>query len=196
MRLHTLAALLVLSALSSHAQAQSRRYSFFSAGPGGAPDERYLDPQYTLMAGYGTTFGAAGGAHVSLRTIIAYARFRPDERALLDSLSTPGGRVEGGKSTVLDTGGDLVAGVNAGLVGAYAFYGLHYYWESHEAPTEGGEDLPRRRFRSDLGPSYGGGVRLNFSRDAALFGEWYRGGGSDDRMIRQQGLRFGLTGSF
>jgi hypothetical protein len=194
----TVALLLALAATAGPAHAQATRYSFFSAGRGGAPGERYIDPHFTVSAGYGFGYGSPGGVSVSVRSIISYARFRPDARSVLDSLGLTSGEVEGGTASVMDTGGDLVAGVG-GRIGAYGFYGLHYYWDSYSTMTvvDGDDETHnRRRFRSDLGPSYGAGVQVGVAREVAVFGEWYRGGGFDDRMIRQRGFRFGLTGAF
>jgi len=184
---------------AGRADAQYLRYGFIGGGPGGAPDEAYLDPQFTLVLGFQARFGPPVGINVGLRTITEYSRFEPDQRALLDSLGVGSGSVEGGSATVIGTGIDGVVSYDTGFLGGYGWYGIHYYNESRSdavITTPTGTHTVDTRNRSDLGPSYGAGLNLHISRRASVFGEWSVGGGFDDRMIRMEGVRVGIIGVF
>jgi hypothetical protein len=92
-----------------------------------------------------------------------------------------------------------VAGYDTGALGGYGWYGIHYYDERRSdaaITTPSGTRTIDARNRGDLGPSYGAGLEYHLSPRAAVFAEWYRGGGFDDRMIRTEGLRFGVSGVF
>jgi hypothetical protein len=187
----------VLSAPPAHAQ--YLRYGFLGVGIGGAPDETYLDPQFTLTGGFHARWGPPVGINIGIRTITSYARFKPDTRALLDSLGASSGDVEGGHATVHDTGLDGLVTYDTGVLGGYGWYGIHWYNESRsdaEITTPGGTVRTPARNRSDLGPNYGVGLNLHISRRASVFAEWAVGGGFDDRMIRQEGVRAGIVGVF
>lgn len=184
---------------AGRADAQYLRYGFIGGGPGGAPDEAYLDPQFTLVLGFQARFGPPVGINVGLRTITEYSRFEPDQRALLDSLGVGSGSVEGGSATVIGTGIDGVVSYDTGFLGGYGWYGIHYYNESRSdaaITTPSGTFTSATQNRADLGPSYGAGLSFHLGPRAAVFGEWFRGGGFDDRMIRMEGLRFGVSGVF
>ncbi|HEX6747480.1 MAG TPA: hypothetical protein VF092_09355 [Longimicrobium sp.] len=192
----TVAALL---ALAGPAAAQYQRLGFLAAGPGGAPEEAYLDGQFTIAGGFIARFGPPVGLSVGIRSISGYSRFSADEAALLDSLGISSGEVEGGHATVTEVGLDLMAGYDTGALGGYGWYGIHYYNESRsdaEITTPSGTFTTQQRDRADLGPSYGAGLLFHVGPRAAVFGEWFRGGGFDDRMIRMDGLRFGVSGVF
>jgi hypothetical protein len=187
----------VSSAAPAHAQYQ--RLGFLSAGVGGAPDERYLNAQLTVAGGFVARFGPPVGVNAGVRTVTAYSRLTADRGALLDSLGAASGDVEGGSATVTETGLDLVAGYDTGALGGYGWYGIHYYDERRSdavITTPAGTRTVDARDRGDLGPSYGAGLQFHISPRAAVFAEWYRGGGFDDRMIRMEGLRFGVSGVF
>ncbi|HSU17613.1 hypothetical protein [Longimicrobium sp.] len=199
---HLPAVLLFLSLallVAAPARAQYQRLGFVSAGVGGAPQEAYLDAQFTIAAGFIARFGPPVGVSVGVRSITAYSRLRPDESALLDSLGAASGEVEGGSATVSEVGLDLMAGYDTGALGGYGWYGIHYYNESRSdavITTPGGTFQSDVRNRADLGPSYGAGVQWRIVPRAAVFAEWFRGGGFDDRMIRLEGLRLGVNGVF
>lgn len=190
-------AVAALSAPPAHAQ--YLRYGFLGVGIGGAPDEAYLEPQFTLSGGFQARWGPLVGINIGIRTITSYARFKPDTRALLDSLCVSSGDVEGGHATVHDTGIDGLVSYDTGVLGGYGWYGIHYYNESRsdaEITTPGGTIRTPTRNRNDLGPNYGVGLNLHISRRASVFAEWAVGGGFDDRMIRQEGVRAGIVGVF
>jgi hypothetical protein len=196
----TLAVTLAAAVLAvGRADAQYLRYGFIGGGPGGAPDETYLSPQFTLALGFQARWGPPVGINVGLRTITEYSRFKADGRALLDSLGVGSGSVEGGSATVIGTGIDGVVSYDTGFLGGYGWYGIHYYNESRSdavITTPGGTHTLDTRNRDDLNPSYGAGLTLHVSRRASLFGEWAIGGGFDDRMIRMEGVRAGIIGVF
>ncbi|HEX9937871.1 MAG TPA: hypothetical protein VGB15_12140 [Longimicrobium sp.] len=197
--LYTVLAVCAAALTAAPAHAQYLRYGFLAVGIGGAPDEAYLDPQFTLSGGFVARWGPPVGINVGIRTITSYARFKPDTRALLDSLNAPSGSIEGGQATVHDTGIDGVVSYDTGVLGGYGWYGIHYYNESRsdaEITTPGGTHRTSTRNRTDLGPSYGAGLNLHVSRRASVFAEWSVGGGFDDRMIRQEGIRAGIIGVF
>ena len=192
----TLAAVVVAA---TPAHGQYLRYGFIGGGPGGAPDETYLDPQFTLAFGFQARFGPPVGINVGLRTLTAYSRFKPNTAALLDSLNAPSGSIEGGSATLIDTGIDGVVSYDTGFLGGYGWYGIHYYNETRSdavVTTPAGTHTVGTGNRGDLGPSYGAGLNLHVSRRASLFGEWAVGGGFDDRMIRMEGVRVGIIGVF
>lgn len=196
-RILTSIAAVVLAAAPAHAQ--YLRYGFLGAGIGGAPDEAYLDPQFTLSGGFQARWGPLVGINVGIRTITSYARFKPGTRAIFDSLGVSSGSVEGGQATVHDTGVDGIVSYDTGVLGGYGWYGIHYYNESRadaEITTPGGTLRTDTRNRNDLGPNYGVGLNLHVSRRASVFAEWAIGGGFDDRMIRQEGVRAGIIGVF
>lgn len=184
---------------AGRAEAQYFRYGFIGAGTGGAPDEAYLDPQFTLVLGFQARWGPPVGINVGLRTITEYSRFEADRGALLDSLGVGSGSVEGGSATAYGTGIDALVSYDTGVLGGYGWYGIHYYNESRSdavITTPTGTHTVDTRNRGDLGPSYGAGLNLHVSRRASVFGEWAIGGGFDDRMIRMEGVRVGIIGVF
>jgi hypothetical protein len=188
-----------VAASASTAGAQYTRLGFIGGGPGGAPDEAYLDPHFTLAGGFIARWGPPVGITLGLRTITAYSRFTPDAGALLDSLGAPSGSVEGGSATVTETGVDAMVAYDTGVLGGYGWYGIHYYNERRSdgvITTPAGERPLDERSRGDLGPSYGAGLNVHVSRRASVFGEWTIGGGFDDRMIRIEGFRAGIMGVF
>jgi hypothetical protein len=194
-----LAAFVALATADGRARAQYTRLGFIGAGPGGAPDEAYLNRQFTLAGGFIARFGPPVGVQLGLRTITVYSRFNPDERALLDSLGVASGTIEGGSATVTETGVDGVVSYDTGVLGGYGWYGIHYYNERRsdtEITTPSGTHQLGTRGRADLGPSYGAGLNVHISPRASLFGEWSIGGGFDDRMIRMEGFRAGIMGVF
>lgn len=193
----TISTLLLVFA-AAPARAQYQRWGFIGAGKGGV-DNAYYNSDFTLSAGYLARFGPPVGVYVGVRTPLTYSRFTPDAGALADSLGVANGSVEGGAATVVESGIDLVAGYDTGALGGYGWYGIHYLSESHNdgtLTTPSGDVALAQRNRSDFGPSYGAGVQFRFGRRAAVFTEWFRSGGFDDRMLRMEGLRFGVTGSF
>jgi len=188
-----------LAGTADRAAAQYTRLGFIGAGPAGAPDEAYLDPQFTLAGGFVARWGPPVGITIGLRTLTAYSRFTANEGALLDSLGVTSGSVEGGSATVTETGVDGVVAYDTGVLGGYGWYGIHYYNERRGdavITTPGGEHSVGERSRGDLGPSYGAGLNVHVSRRASVFGEWTIGGGFDDRMIRIEGFRAGIMGVF
>lgn len=194
---HVCVALAIAFGTPAHAQYQ--RLGFLSAGVGGAPDEQYLNAQFTVAGGFIARFGPPVGVNAGVRTVTAYSRLTADRAALLDSLGAASGSVEGGSATVTETGLDLVAGYDTGALGGYGWYGIHYYDERRSdvvITTPSGTRTVDARNRGDLGPSYGAGLQFHLSPRAAVFAEWVRGGGFDDRMIRMEGLRFGISGVF
>ena len=194
-----LIALVAPAMFAAPARAQYQRLGFIAAGPGGAPQEGYLDAQFTVAGGFVARFGPPVGVNVGIRSITAYSRLKPDVGALLDSVGATSGDVEGGHATVSEVGLDGVAGYDTGALGGYGWYGIHYYNESRSdvvITTPTGTHTTGTRNRTDLGPSYGAGLHFHLSRRASVFGEWFRGGGFDDRMIRIEGLRFGVMGIF
>lgn len=186
------AALLVLAA--GRAEAQYQRYGFLAAGGAEAVDS-YYETGFNLTAGYLARFGPPVGVYAGVRTPIAWSRFTPDAEALADSLGAPSVDVEGGSATVVESGIELVAGYETEVLGGYFWYGIHYVSETRNEITVGGQTIPQRN-RTDLGPAYGAGVRVRVSPRVAAFTEWYRSGGFDDRMLRMEGLRVGITGQF
>ena len=190
--------LLMLGVAAAPAAAQYTRWGFIGAGKGGV-DHAYYDSDFTLSAGYLARFGPPVGVYVGVRTPLVYSRFTPDAEALADSLGVGGGSVEGGAATVVESGIDAVAGYDTGALGGYAWYGIHYLSESRNdgtLSTSAGDFALVQRSRSDFGPSYGAGVQFRLGRRAAVFTEWFRSGSFDDRMLRMDGLRFGVTGTF
>ncbi|HEX8243531.1 MAG TPA: hypothetical protein VF541_08550 [Longimicrobium sp.] len=199
MMLRAMTIVCALAAVAAPAAAQYQRWGFIAAGPGGAPQEGYLDAQFTLAGGFVARFGPPVGVNVGIRSITAYSRLKPDVSALLDSVGAASGEVEGGHATVSEVGLDGVAGYDTGALGGYGWYGIHYYNESRSdavITTPGGTHTTDARNRADLGPSYGAGLLFHLRPRVAIFGEWFRGGGFDDRMIRLEGLRLGVTGIF
>ncbi len=198
-RFSRIAASIFLLALAAvPARAQYQRYGFIGAGVGGVEND-YYKSDFTLSAGYLARFGPAVGVYVGIRTPLTYSRFTPDAEALLDSLGAPSGSVEGGSATVVESGIDAVAGYDTGALGGYGWYGIHYLSEAHSdgtITTPAGDHALAQRNRTDFGPSYGAGLQFRFGRRAAVFTEWYRTAGFDDRMLRMQGLRFGVTAMF
>jgi hypothetical protein len=194
-----LAPLLALLALGGgRAEAQYQRSGFVAAGRGGV-DGSYFDPDFTLAAGYLARFGPAVGPYVGVRTPIVYSRFTPNEAVLLDSLGLSSGTVDGGAATVVESGIELVAGYDTGALGGYGWYGIHYVSETRNDATVISGAATRtvdRQSRSDLGPSYGAGLRFQLGPRMGVFSEWFRGGGFDDRMLRMEGLRLGVNGVF
>ncbi|HYH80920.1 MAG TPA: hypothetical protein VEX86_14055 [Longimicrobium sp.] len=194
-----LLALCAILLAAGRADAQYLRFGFIGAGVGGAPDETYLDPRFTLAGGFVARFGPPVGINIGLRTITVYSRFEPDTRAYLDSLNAQSGSIEGGSATLTETGIDGVVGYDTGTLGGYGWYGIHYDNESRSdavITTPGGTHRDNTRNRGDLGPSYGAGLTFHLSPRVSLFGEWSIGGGFDDRMIRAEGLRAGILGVF
>jgi hypothetical protein len=192
----SLAAMLALAA--APARAQYQRYGFIGAGIGGVEND-YYEPDFTLTAGYLARFGPQVGGYVGIRTPITWSRFSPDAGALADSLGAASATAEGGAATVVESGLEAVAGYDTGALGGYFWYGIHYVSESHNdgtLTTPAGTFSLAQRNRTDFGPSYGAGVQYRFGRRAAVFTEWYRTAAFDDRMLRMQGLRFGVTGAF
>jgi hypothetical protein len=186
------AALLALAA--GRAEAQYQRYGFVAAGRGEAVDS-YYEAGFNLTAGYLARFGPPVGAYIGVRTPIAWSRFTPDAEALADSLGVPSAEVEGGSAAVVESGIELVAGYETGVLGGYFWYGIHYLSETRNEITVNGQTIAQRN-RSDLGPGYGAGVLFRVSPRVAAFTEWYRSGGFDDQMLRVEGLRVGVTGQF
>jgi len=190
--------LLMLAIGAAPARAQYQRYGFIGAGVGGVEND-YYKSDFTLSAGYLARFGPAVGVYVGIRTPVTYSRFTPDTEALLDSLGAASGSVEGGSAAVVESGIEAVTGYDTGAIGGYGWYGIHYLSETHNdgtLTTPTGTHALAERNRADLGPSYGAGVQFRIGRSAAVFTEWYRTAGFDDRMLRMQGLRFGVTGRF
>jgi len=192
-------ACLVLLALGAgRVEAQYQRSGFIAAGRGEA-DGSYFEPGFTLAAGYLARFGPAAGPYVGVRTPIVYSRLTPDDAALLDSLGLSSGTVEGGSASVVESGIELVAGYDTGALGGYGWYGIHYVSETrNDATVRSGavEHGVPARSRSDLGPSYGAGLRFQLGPRMGVFTEWFRSGGFDDRMLRLEGLRAGVSGVF
>jgi hypothetical protein len=189
----------VLAAIPASAAAQYQRVGFLSAGVGGAPQEKYLDAQLTLAGGFVARFGPPVGVNLGIRSITAYSRLKANVPALLDSLGATSGDVQGGHATESEVGLDGMVGYDTGALGGYGWYGIHYYNESRSdvvITTPDGTATGNARSQSDLGPSYGAGLQFHVGPRAAVFGEWFRGGGFDDRMIRLEGLRFGINGVF
>lgn len=184
-----------LLTVPSPAPAQYSRWGFISVGQAD-PDAATLEPHFALSGGFQARFGPPVGAYVGVRTITAYERFKADEEALLDSLGFSSGEVEGGSTTVTETGLELMAGYETGALGGYLWYGIHYYNEARNDATiraGGGQFTTDFRSRSDLGPNYGAGVSWRVMGTASVYGEWFQGGGFDDRMLRMEGLRFGVV---
>jgi hypothetical protein len=173
-------------ALAGPARAQYQRYGFIAAGPGGAPQARELNSQFTVAAGFVARFGRPVGVNVGIRTLTAYSRLKPTEPGIASSF------------VVTETGLDGMAGYDTGFLGGYGWGGIHYYHESHNDEvlnTPGGSYTATRHF-DDLGPSYGAGVQLRVVPRVLVFGEWFRGGGFNDRMLRLEGVRVGVAGVF
>ncbi|HEY0036945.1 MAG TPA: outer membrane beta-barrel protein [Longimicrobium sp.] len=190
--------LATLAVAAVPAEAQYRRYGFIGAGIGGVEHD-YYESDFTLSAGYLARFGPEVGVYVGIRTPLTYSRFTPDAEALLDSLGASSGSVEGGAATVVESGIEAVAGYDTGALGGYGWAGIHYLSETRNdgtITTPGGPRPLAQRSRTDFGPSYGAGLQFRFGRSAAVFTEWYRSAGFDDRMLRMSGLRFGVTGQF
>ncbi|MFL5384364.1 MAG: hypothetical protein ACJ8GN_17725 [Longimicrobiaceae bacterium] len=188
----------ILLLVAAPARAQYTRWGFIGAGKGGV-DHAYYDSDFTLSAGYLARFGPPVGVYVAIRTPLTWSRFTPDAEALADSLGVGGGSVEGGAATVVESGIDAVAGYDTGALGGYGWYGIHYLSESHNdgtLSTSAGDFSFVQRNRSDFGPSYGAGVQFRFGRRAAVFTEWFRSASFDDRMLRMEGLRFGVSAMF
>ena len=190
-----------LATTAGTARAQYLRYGFVSAGLGGT-DDAYYDPDFTVAAGFLARFGPPVGVYVGVRTPLVYSRFKPDAAAFVDSVSSgPGttGTVTGATISMVESGLDLVAGYDTGMLGGYGWYGLHYITENRaegEIRTSSATRGIAQQNRRDLGPSYGVGLQLTFARRTAAFAEWNRSHGFDDRMLRMEGFRFGLTTSF
>lgn len=190
---------------SSHAAAQYRDHRYspwygwpggFVAGGRGGTNAALFDPRYTLTAGYQVMTGGQG-MQLGLRAVLGYASFRGNADAYRQAMHLGGGTaVEGGGASVIEQGGDLVLADKSGPLVLHGFYGLRYFEQSRgETRVENGlaMDTLRYRYRQDLGRSFGFGATLQMSTGGGAFAEWYRTQPYDRSMIRQTGLRFGLS---
>ncbi|HWK89423.1 MAG TPA: hypothetical protein VNP72_05485 [Longimicrobium sp.] len=180
----------VLAAAPAHVDAQ---YSGgFVAGGRGEPGTALHRPNFTLYAGYLAELSEGSGPWLAAR----YGLGLYSVKANADGYAAvygPGTLV-GGDATVTDTGFDVQAGWAAGPVRAYGLIGIHYLSQSQEETlyTTGGEEYdvtPRGRYT--LTGARGVGVELIVVGNNGFFAEYYHTG-SDDGVMKLEGMRFGL----
>jgi hypothetical protein len=183
-------ALTIASTADAHAQ---RRFGFVAGGRGGS-DSPLLEPEWSLATGYEARNSSLGGFQVGLRSILAYSQFKADAGGYADSLNAEGA-LEGGGSTVTETGVDGILGVRLGGITGYGFYGFHYIRDRRDAATftaGSNETEFSGRTVADFGTSRGWGVELDLAGRSGAFAEWYRTRGNDE-MVETDGIRFGLN---
>lgn len=167
---------------------------FLSVGRGGSSSE-LLDPQLTVAGGYEMHLDVFGGLQLGVRASGGYSRFKPDVGAYVDSVGAQTGTRQGGETTVMNTGFDGLVGYRFGSLALYGYWGFHYFRDTREEMTlstdQGDYDFTFRR-RTDFGETRGYGVAWVLSGGQGIFAERFSGGGYDERMIRQEGVRFGV----
>ncbi|HEX5724455.1 MAG TPA: hypothetical protein VFX98_03265 [Longimicrobiaceae bacterium] len=184
-------------ALAQYGDRHSYQYwggGFLSVGRGGSNSE-LLDPKLAVAGGYEAHFGGRSGPQFGVRASGGYARFDPDVEAYVDSVGAQSGSRRGGETTVYDTGADGLLGWRFGNLAVYGYWGLHYFRDTHREmtlSTDAGDYEFTFRRRTDFGETKGYGVALLTSGGQGLYAEWFSGGGYDERMIRQEGVRFGF----
>jgi hypothetical protein len=168
---------------------------FIAAGRGGTNADLF-QPRYALAAGYQTMSGGEG-LQVGARAVLGYASFRGDHDAYRDALhlasTVP---LEGGGATVTEEGGDLVLASGTGSLVLHGFYGLRFFQQARaetRVEQDAVTDTLRYRYRQDFGRAYGYGATLRMSTGGGVFAEWFRSQPYDHAMIRQRGIRFGLS---
>jgi hypothetical protein len=187
--------LLALSTIPSHAGAQGLRTSVFMAAGRGGSDSPLLDPKWSVTMGYEARMPFAGGLQLGLRTVGAYAAFRPDAAAYRERAGVSDGEVDGEDAAVFDTGVDALLRFDAGPLGVYGYTGYHYWREYQHTvtvATEGGDVEFDGEPRYDFGRASGWGVVLNVNAQQGFFAEWFRGGGDSPGMLQVDGVRFGF----
>ncbi|MDB4947755.1 MAG: hypothetical protein JWM27_404 [Gemmatimonadetes bacterium] len=167
---------------------------FVAGGRGGTANSLFT-PKLAGVAGYQIMTGSA--MQIGARAVLGYASFNGDADAYREALHVASAStVEGGGATVLEEGGDLVLADRSGPVVLHGFYGLRYFQQSRgDTRVQNGlaTDTVRYHYRRDFGRSYGFGATLQMSTGGGIYGEWFRTQPYDHRMIRQRGLRFGVS---
>jgi hypothetical protein len=168
----------------------------FVAGGRGGTSADLFQPRYAAAAGYQMMTGGQG-MQLGVRAVLGYASFRGDADAYRDAMHLGSStEVHGGGAGMIEEGGDLVLADKSGPVVLHGFYGLRLFHQSRgdTRVQDGlGTDTVRYRYRQDFGRSFGFGATLQMSTGGGLFAEWYRTQPYDRSMIRQAGMRFGLS---
>jgi hypothetical protein len=168
----------------------------FVAGGRGGTSADLFQPRYAALAGYQVMTGGQR-AEVGVRAVLGYASFRGDADAYRTAMHLGGATsVEGGGAGVIEEGGDLLLADKSGPLVLHGFYGLRFFHQSRAETrvSDGlGTDTLRYRYRRDFGRSFGFGATMQMSTGGGVFAEWYRSQPYDRSMIRQAGLRFGLS---
>lgn len=158
-------------------------------------DSRYLDPSWTFAFGWDRRWPVARDFRLGLRGTAEYSRLEPDEAAYLDSLGLGTGEVDGGVTSVVGTGFDVLGGYRAGRFGGHLFAGIRYVRDRREELTidsGGGIFTVRGDSDSGLGGTWGAGVSWDFG-PAGLLAEYFRTGGFEDGRIQVEGVRAGVS---
>jgi hypothetical protein len=158
-------------------------------------DSRYLEPSWTIVFGWDRRWPVARDFRLGLRGAAEYSRLEPDVAAYLDSLGLPGAvAVEGGVTSVVATGFDVLGGYQAGRFGGHLFAGIRYVRDRREELNiTTSDDIISVRGDSDsgLGGTWGAGVTWDFG-PAGLLVEYFRTGGFAEEMIKVEGVRAGV----
>jgi hypothetical protein len=189
-RILPLAALLA-AALPVSASAQIDRGGFVTYGQGGG-GTTLLAPRFSLDAGYVVEVSEGNGPYVAGRYTFGFHRLRADAAGFEKLYGA--GELEGGDGTLYDTGADVEAGYQLGVLRVYGFTGLHFYQQFQDPATlsdEGGEREVYIHSRQSIANARGGGVQLRLTDTGAIVAEYYRGGG-EDGVMRLKGTRFGV----
>jgi hypothetical protein len=168
----------------------------FVAGGRGGTNADLFRPRFALAAGYQLMSGGPG-LQFGLRAVTAYASFHGDEDAYREVLhlgSLP--RLEGGGASVIEEGGDVLVADRSGPLTLHGFYGLRFFHQSRgDTRVQDGlaTDTLHYRYRRDFGRSFGFGATVQMSTGGGVFAEWFRSQPYDHAMIRQRGVRVGLS---
>jgi hypothetical protein len=168
----------------------------FIAGGRGGTNADLFQPRYAVAAGYQLMTGDRG-VQLGVRAVLGYASFRGDADAYREALHLASATtVDGGGAGVIEEGGDLLVSDRSGPLVLHGFYGLRLFHQSRgetRVQQGAGTDTLRYRYRRDFGRSYGFGTTLQMSTGGGVFAEWFRTQPYDRSMIRQAGVRLGLS---
>jgi hypothetical protein len=184
---------LLLAAAAPAAAQRASNGGFAALGVAGA-DSRYLEPSWTIVFGWDRRWPVARDLRLGLRGAVEYSGFEPDEAAYLDSLGLGTGEVEGGLTSVVGTGFDVLGGYQAGRFGGHLFAGIRFVRDRREELTidsGGGVFTVPGDSESGLGGTWGAGVTWDFG-PVGVLAEYFRTGGFEDGMIQVEGVRAGV----
>ena len=191
MRRIVLLAAALSALLPAAASAQHAHGGFVTVGQGGG-GTALLAPRFSVDMGYVVEVSEGDGPYVGGRYTLGIHRLRADAAGYQARFGP--GEVTGGDGTLYDTGGDIEAGYQLGVLRVYGFTGIHFYQQYQDPAVVragGDEQEVITRARQTIANGRGAGVQLRLTPEGSLVGEWYRGGGGDG-VMRISGARFGL----